>query len=268
MRALAHLRRSIAVAGALTAALLVLAPSSPAAQARTAAQLKMNVNFTYMGDISVSLPDGTPIGTTRGAPTTIPAGYYSIVLSGPGACTLVPYFLLSGPGVAISDNMAQGEEDFTEYVVDLLPNSTYTWRNGDAPGTVFTFQTSGQVLGTKAPPVVWTGPVTTKSSNKDIVGSGLVHTRGSLLATVSAAGKLSLALNGKDVTSLHAGRYKLTVVDSSANGGFVVQPTKQNAQTVTTASFVGKRSATMSLTAGKWLFTTGAKASGLAVTVK
>jgi hypothetical protein len=268
MRALAHLRRAAALAGALTAASLVLASSAPAAQQRSAVHLSMHVLFTDTGEISVTLPDGSPVGTKSGAPTTIPAGYYSLLLSGPGACTLVPYFVLNGPGVAISDNMDQGEEEFLEYVVDLQPNSTYTWRNGDAPNVTYTFQTSSQVLGTKAPQAIWTGPVTSKSSNKDIVGSGLPATRGALTATVTAAGKLNLTFKGKKVTTLRSGRYTLTVVDGSPWSGFVAQPAKKKAQNLTNAPFVGRRTATMQLSKGKWLFMTGPGASALSVTVR
>ncbi len=264
MRALAHLRRSAALAAAITAALLVLVPSSGAAQKKSAVRLTMNVVFTYTGDISVTLPDGTPVSNAR----VIPAGYYSLLLSGPGACTLVPYFMLNGPGVALTDNMDQGEEEFLEYVVEFLPNSTYTWRNGDQPTVLHTFQTSAQVVGTKAPPVAWTGPVTSKSSNKDIVGSGLLPGRGALAAGVSKSGQISLAYKGKSVATLRPGRYSLTVVDSSSKGGFFVQPFGKKVVSLTNAAFVGKRSVTIELNKGKWLFMTSAKGAGTTVTVK
>jgi hypothetical protein len=240
---------------AVAAALVALAPSALAAESSSkhaSVELTMNVIFTYQGAISVALPNGTPVGTTSGSPTVIPAGYYSVILTGPGSCSLVPYFLLSGPGVAVSDNMAQGEEDFTEYVVDFQPNSTYTWRNGDNPSVVYTFQTSGQVLGTKAPAVIWKGPVTSKSSNSDIVGSAISPTRGTLTGTVSPGGKLSLLFNGKAVTSLRSGHYRLTITDSTRKDGFILQPAKRNPVTITGAGFQGKKTVTLNLTAGNW----------------
>jgi len=246
--------RAFLVAAA-AAAFVAFAPSALAARSSSkhaSVELTMNVIFTYQGDISVALPNGTPVGTTSGSPTVIPAGYYSVILTGPGSCTLVPYFLLNGPGVAVSDNMAQGEEDFTEYVVDLQPNSTYTWKNGDNPSVVYTFQTSGQVLGTKAPPVIWKGPVTSKSANSDIVGSAISPTRGTLKGTVGADGKLSLLFKGKAVTSLRSGHYKLTITDSTRKGGFIVQPAARKAVTITGPGFLGKKTVTLNLTAGKW----------------
>src|SRR5262249_52001564 len=203
---------------AVAAAFVAFAPSALAAQStstRASVELTMNVIFSYQGSISVALPNGTPVGTTSGAPTVIPAGYYSVILTGPGSCSLVPYFLLSGPGVAVSDNMAQGEEDFTEYDVNFQPNSTYTWKNGDNPRDVYTFQTSGQVLGTKSPPVIWKGPVTSKSSNSSIVGSAISPSRGNLTGTVSSDGKLTLLFKGKSASSLRSGLYKLTITDTT-----------------------------------------------------
>jgi hypothetical protein len=256
----------------VAAAFVATAPSAFAAQAtsthvsRGTAELTMNVIFDYQGNINVALPDGTPVGARSGTPPVIPAGYYSVILTGPGSCTLVPYFLLSGPGVAVSDNMAQGEEDFTEYVVDFLPNSTYTWKNGDNPSVVYTFRTSGDVVGTKAPPVVWKGPVTSKSSNKDIVGSGLLPTRGSLTAAIDGSGKLTLQYKGKKVASIPSGRYKVAITDGSATGGLWVQPGKRKAVVLTTAAFVGKKAVTLNLTAGTWkLATAPGRAAGTIV---
>src|SRR5262245_18987753 len=106
----------------------------------------------------MTTPTGAPVGTTSGAPTVIPAGYYSLILEGPAGCTLTPHFGLKGPGVTLTDNMPQGEDQFTEHDINFLPSSTYTWVNSDSLNVVYTFQTSSQVVGTKAPPVVWNGP--------------------------------------------------------------------------------------------------------------
>src|SRR5262245_60155275 len=57
---------------------------APGAGARKDANLSLNVNYTAAGLVTVTLPDGTPVGSTSGAPTVIPAGYYSLNLSGPG----------------------------------------------------------------------------------------------------------------------------------------------------------------------------------------
>src|SRR5438128_3676834 len=91
---------------ALVAGLLALAP---AAQARRADSLSLIVNFTPSGVVTVTLPGGASVGTTSGSPTVIPAGFYTVVLHGPGECINLPLFELKGPGVDIQDDMLGGE---------------------------------------------------------------------------------------------------------------------------------------------------------------
>jgi hypothetical protein len=265
IRRMGRCRIGIVAAGALAAALLAVAPLG---QARQAVTLTLNVNFSYTGQITLSLPDGTPVGTTSGSPTVIPAGYYSVILRGPGACTLTPYFMLKGPNVTITDNMSQGEEDFYEYVANFQPNSTYTWRNSENPSVVYTFVTNGSVVGTQPPPVTWTGPLSTKSSNKDIVGSGLIPVRGTLTGTVGTGGQLDLAFNGKGVTNLKPGRYKLAITDKSATSGLMIENAKKKPVNITGARFIGKHTASVNLSAGTWLFMTGVGTKALTVFVR
>ena len=130
---------------ALLAGLLFAAP---AAQSQSSTALFLYVNFFANGDIAVTLPDGTPVGVTSGSPTVIPAGFYTVQMTGPGGCTNLPYFNLKGPGNSIIDSMDQGEEANKNVNANFLPNSTYTWWNAQNPKPVFTFVTNGQVLGT------------------------------------------------------------------------------------------------------------------------
>jgi hypothetical protein len=189
----------------------------------------------------------------------IPAGFYTLRLSGPGACTELPYFELKGPGENILDNMDLGEMQAID-IADFSPSSTYTWRSDAIPGVVYTFMTSAEVEGTRPP--VSSGPVRTPSgsrptvSSHDVVGSALFPFRGTLIGGVSAAGRLTFAYKGKSITSLKAGRYTITVHDKSAASGFMLEKakTKHVTVSVTGAAFVGTRSASVDLTAGKWLF--------------
>ena len=135
----------LVVAGVV--ATLLLAPS---AGARQAANLSLNVNFFTNGTITVSLPDGAPVGTPSGAPTMIPAGYSAVMLNGPGGCTTLPHFILKGPGESIIDNLTEGEVSNFLYNAYFLPNSTYTWSNDAAPGVVHTFATTGDITGSTA----------------------------------------------------------------------------------------------------------------------
>ena len=241
-------------ASALVAGLLMLAP---AAQGRSTASLSLVVTFSASGTISVTLPDGTPVGSTSGAPTVIPAGSYTLMLYGPGGCTYLPVFELKGPGESIIDDMRGGEWDTFQYDAYFLPNSTYTWRNNANPGVVFTFRTSASVVGTSQGQTsagTSSGKGSTVSS-QDIAGTAILPFRGTLTGAVSAAGRLTIAYKGKSVTSLKAGKYTIAVTDKSSTNGFMLQKMKHKAVSVTGATFVGKRSASFQLTAGKWLVT-------------
>jgi hypothetical protein len=241
------------VASGAVAALLVVAG---AAQARSTANPTLRVNFFINGTIAVSLPDGTPVGTASGSPTVIPAGYYTLQLIGPGGCANIPYFELKGPGESIVNNLTEGELDGDAVNAYFQPNSSYTWRNREVPGTIYTFQTSAQVLGS---PPAQAGPGGLVSSNHDTVsssdlaGSAIAPFRGTLTGAVSAAGRLTLAFKGKGVTSLKAGRYTIAVIDRSASNGFMLQKGTRAPLSVTGAVFVGKRSASIRLTVGKWI---------------
>lgn len=239
----------IAVVTALLAVAVLIAQT---AQARTTANLVLDVQFSTNGTISVSLPDGTPVGVTSGSPTTISAGYYNIVELGPGGCTAVPHFSLKGPGVTIFDNLLEGESTTITFFEYLDPNSTYTWSSDAFPGVIHTFVTSSTIGGTPPPSLpngLASGDHTTVSSSS-LVGSNVVS--GTLTGVVSAAGKLTVELKGKPVTTLKAGRYKISVTDKSKTSGLMLQKNASGMITVAGVSFVGKRSQTVHLTAGTW----------------
>jgi hypothetical protein len=253
----------ILLLAALAAILLMVAP---AAEARQSVILTLEVTFFANGQISVALPDGTPVGTTSGAPTVIPAGVYTISVLGPGGCTQLPLFDLSGPGVRLQDDMIGGEVTSESHMTTFQPNSTYTWRtDNDSASPTHTFVTSSQVLGTA--PVQ--GPSTSTSTtplSQDIVGSGIVPFRGTLDGTVTASGKLTLAYKGKSVKQLTAGRYTFEVTDRSSSHGFLLEKTPKTVR-LTAASFVGKRSVGVDLTAGNWLFVPSGEKPAFSVSV-
>jgi hypothetical protein len=238
---------------------VALAILTSAAQGRTAAPLSLKVNFSLNGAITVTLPNGTPVGSTSGSPTVIPAGYYIVDMNGPGGCAAMPHFTLRGPGVQIFDNLNEGESDHVEYNANLMPNSTYVWSSDAAPGVAHTFATSPDVVGT-APPRPANGlsssnHTTVKST--DFVGSQILPFRGKITAAVSTAGKLSLAYNGKSIGRLNAGRYTIAVTDKSTLSGFTLQKLRHAATALSGRAFVGKKSAKVELTPGKWVFSPG-----------
>jgi hypothetical protein len=223
----------------------------------SAANLSLYVSFFANGSISVTLPDGTPLGSTSEPPTVIPAGFYTLVFSGPGGCTALPYFHLTGPGTNIVSNMAEGAASRGTNTANLLPSSTYVWTDDAFPGVSHTFVTSAVVEG--SPPSASSSGTAGGSRGKgvtypDLVGSEIGPFRGTLTAAVSASGRLSLAFKGKSVTSLKAGRYKISVHDESSSSAFVLQKRGHSAASVGGSTFTGKRAASVRLTAGSWRF--------------
>jgi hypothetical protein len=215
-----------------------------------AAQLTLDVTFSSTNTVSVTLPDGTPVGTASGAPTQIPAGYYTILVSGPmGLPAGLPYFQLTGPKVDVLSNLNEGGIENQTYGVTFQPSSTYTWTDDAIPGVVNTFQTSSQVLGTapSTPVSPSSGP---PAVSQDPIGSLVPHT-GKLVAAVGTSG-LSLVLHGKQVSKLAPGFYAITVTDRSSRRGFVLVKAGHAAKTLTGSAFTGTRTFTVSLTAGHW----------------
>jgi hypothetical protein len=255
-------RLHLILAGAFAVAVLVFAPGA------SAANLSMIVTFSAAGNITVTLPDGTAVGASSGSPTVVPAGFYTMVLVGPGGCTNLPYFDLRGPGTNILDSMDQGEESQKTLNATFEPNSTYTWRDDQFPGVVYTFQTNSQVLGT-AP----TAPVASQhgqASSSSIIASetGHVPSRGVLTGLVTAAGKLTISYNGKSVGSLQHGVYTFKVTDQSSSHGFLLQKANHKAFAISGVTYMGHKTAKVNLTAGTWVFTPklGEKAYTVTVT--
>jgi hypothetical protein len=234
----------LVAAAAVAAALL-----APGAGARANATLPLNVAFTATGVIAVTLGDGTPVGTTSGSPTQIPAGFYTVWITGPGGCTQVPHFELNGPGVSIFDNLQEGETGNDSYNVELQPGATYTWKSDAAPTVVHTFTTGTTIQGT--PPS--TGPIEsskhTVGTSQSLVGSSLTPSHGKLAAAVNAAGKLTLDYDGKTAAALQAGSYAITITDTSKTSGFALAKGRRST-ILSDAAYTGKRTVTMTLTAG------------------
>jgi hypothetical protein len=239
-------------AAAALASGLVVAPAQGAAPAPT-----LLVSFFTNGQITVTLPDGTPVGSTSGAPTVIPAGYYSVLMDGPGGCIQLPLFQLSGPGASIVSDMNGGEVDASTFNAFFLPNSTYTWHTDRGlSSAVHTFTTSGTIAAPATTQTTTTTPVTSSGTptSNDIVGSAIAPFRGTLTAAVGPSGALSLQ---HFAPTMKAGRYRLTVNDKSDTRGLQLRKATAKPLSLTGAAFTGKRIATITLTTGTWSLTNG-----------
>jgi hypothetical protein len=239
--------------------------SSPAATA----QLILNLNGG--GALEVTLPSGTTIRASSPPGTVIAPGTYQVVVNTdvPDTADEAHMFDLSGPGVNLQTDLGAGDTKTEVFAQTLAPSSTYTFQDDRQPSLgriVFSTAATGSPSSgaTGSSPVVPTVPTGTtpgstgNSSNSGVVGSAIqvAPFRGTLAGTVKPNGTPTLTRNGKGVSTLKAGRYKITVVDQAAKSGLTLQEIRKAPVTLTGTSFVGKRTRTVDLRAGQWFFYT------------
>jgi hypothetical protein len=209
--------------------------------------------------ITVTLANGSPVGTTSGAPTVIAPGLYNLFMDD-SAAVEGPEFDMRGPGVNFVESMFYGEIPSASFTATFEPSSTYTWRNNEQPNVVFTFVTaaSGGVSGSGG--AGGTGSSTSKigKPSVDVVGSDIAPFRGALDAIVYKSGALSLTRHGKKVTYLKTGRYTFAVDDESGKHGFSLQVLHGKPKTITGVAYVGSHDVTVALKPGRWFFFTPA----------
>jgi hypothetical protein len=92
------------------------------------------------------------------------------------------------------------------------------------------------------------------STQSDLVGSAIAPFRGELAAAVGRSGIPKLAQRGRAVTTLKAGRYAIAVDDADPHAGFFVQAGGRRAFAVVRVGFVGRRTQSVTLTAGTWTY--------------
>ncbi len=219
----------------------------------------MYVSFQQNHTFAITLADGTPVGTTSGAPTVIPAGSYQLFLNDTSGSVM--QLDLSGPGVSLVTNMTNGEDLAASYVETFQTTAAYTYRDDyQQSSPVWTFDTSNATVSSSTTPTVTSGggpakgTATTATTSKTIVGSAktTIPVRGTLVGAVSRTGRLTLTLGGKPVGALKSGEYTVKVTDRSRKAGFNLQEVRKSAKTVTATTFVGTKSVKVDLEAGQW----------------
>ena len=252
--------------GALLRALLPLVAAAGitagAAGTHSAFSSTLYAGFDADGNIRLTYADGTMIGTPSPPGTLVPSGTYTINLNNNGLDDVggTHFFHLFGPGV----NLSAGNNlyDTTVWTATFQPSATYVYQDDNNPTTIHeVFGTPGSGAGTGTASAATTvasppsgGGKAPKPTSQDIVGSAYVPLRGTLVGTVTPSGGTKLTRDGKPVTTLKAGRYTFEVTDSSKKAGFTVQEIRNDAVTVTTSPFTGKRSKILNLKAGQWFF--------------
>jgi hypothetical protein len=223
----------------------------------------MNCTFGITDDSGKTVASIAP-GTYQVQITT-PVVFADVDLTGTTdmtACKSFVQFQLTGPGVNIATTLQDGDEDYGAFTATFQAGGTYTAQDNNQPSVahmVFSTTQSGTAP-TPTAPYTSTG-TGTGSQQTGLIGSSStashaanIPLRGTLEATVSAAGQTKLMFKGKVVTTLKAGRYTLTVLDQSTKSGFIIQETRKAATAASGISFVGKRTVSIEMTAGQWFF--------------
>jgi hypothetical protein len=260
----ASFRRLPLVAAALAAAALVAAGSGTA---RTDVLPTLYVAYGMNCTFTITDDNHQPV-------TSIAPGTYQILISTPvsfasvdlagiydmTACKGSADFQLTGPGVSLDDTLDNGDSDHEQDGATLLPSSTYVATDANQP-SVARYTITTLASGTPITPTTTTtsappGKTTTTGGTTGKTGttSGPDPFRGTLTGSVGATGSISLLSKGRAIATLVAGRYAITVTDRSRKGGFVIQQASKAATTITTGGFVGKKTATLDLKPGQWLF--------------
>jgi hypothetical protein len=233
-------------------------------QGSEAATPTLTLNINLAGSLEVVLGNGTRLRSTNAPGAVIPPGPYLVVVNSdvPDARDIFHVFHLYGPGVNVSSDLLPCENPRQLYTVTLQPSTTFTYEDSRHPELaplVFSTSSSGSSDSTSG---AAGGPGTEKfsgsTSNTSVIGadssSGSLPFRGTLVGTVNSGGKLTLSRNGRSVSSLKSGRYKLAVDDKTRTGGFTIEQLHTRAVPVTGSSFVGRHVVTLALRPGRWMF--------------
>jgi hypothetical protein len=274
-------RRLVCLTVVLAAAVTFAGSASSAVLARSAASARstalsssllptLYVTYTMNCTFAITGDSGSPVTSiapgTYQVQITTPVVFANVDLSGGDsgmtACQSFIQFQLTGPGVNLTTTLQDGDEDYGLIDATFQPGSTYTAVDNNQASVAhltFTTQASGAPTAPVAPATPTTGtPTSTKSSSgpTSAIGTSISSDplRGTLIGAVSAAGNLTLTAKGKAVTQLTSGRYTVTVTDKSKKSGFTLQEIHTAGSTVTGVAFTGKKTVTLDLKAGQWLF--------------
>jgi hypothetical protein len=271
-----RLVKRVTAASLAAGVLATVVVASSAASTDDMVGLRDEVNPTLYVNYSQANCTFTITNDSGGTVSSIAPGSYNVQITTPvqfedgkdrtglapgdmSDCLGAVAFELNGPGVSIATTLDDGSNDHALFPVIFAASSSYTAVDDNQPSVarvVFTTQASGTAQQVAGP----TAPAASKpTTSNDVVGSKAKTAtvdplRGTLLASVSAAGKLALKLSGKTVTTLPYGRYTVTVSDRSKTSGFILQEKNATGTTVSGSSFTGKRTVKLDMKPGQWFF--------------
>jgi hypothetical protein len=239
----------VLVAVAVLAATLVARFATTNAHADVLAVLQGSVGPDFV--ISLKNPDGSLV-------SHLDAGPYEIQVADQA---MNHNYHLERPGVS----MATGIPDVqtADWAV-TLGDGLYTYHCDQHLGLTASFAVGTATLApppAPAPVVIPAAPATPAPST-NVTAVPAVNRVGGTLRAALAGTKLTLTLDGKRVTSLPAGTYKLVAVDTSKTIGLSLAQTRGGVsqQPLTTTRFTGTKTVTVDLPAGRWkVYSAGGK---------
>ena len=247
------------------AALGLIAAAIAAGSARAVVPGIPSIYVTYSPNCTFTMTvDGGATVTAASPPgPALPPGQYQIqvLMENPAAgysCG-TPVFTLTGPGVSSTTTFPQESILDNHVLPTLRPSSTYVAEDENAPAAThvyFTTTASGSSSSLLSPAATTT---TAKggSTQTDLVGSGVVPARGRLAASVPTAGRATLMLGGRSVTSLKPGRYDVAIIDESTAAGFWLERQGGKRVALTGIRFRGHETRSVAMTSGRWTSSAG-----------
>ena len=263
-------RRRMRVVLSFVAVVVATVVLVPAGSGRVAVPPKVypTLSFVYTNDCTFTMQNDAGNVVTSLAP-----GEYTVVVQTPEAFGAVPLisvgatglqyckglaqFQLTGPGINLNTSVFGGCLTDETYTETFQPSTSYSAQDNNQPSVTHTSFNTLSAAFTVVPTTVTSGS-SAGTSDTDIVGSG-VAIKATLAAMLNPKGSLSLTLKGKTVSKLAAGRYKFAITDRDPKGSVIIVSPKKTATNLTGVKFVGKKTATIKLTAGRWTYSAGAR---------
>ena len=269
-----HVRRFSTLIAVLAVA-AVLVPAGMASSRADAPAAFPTLYVVYTMDCTFTIHDDAGKRVSSIAPGTYQVYVSTPIFFGsviPGGSSVVPMapndftgcrgwvqFHLTGPGVDLETTLDFGCDAF--YLMpatNFKASSSFTAQDMNQPAATRTVLTTLASGSPTIPPTPYSKTSDKGQTFKDLLGSAVAKAlRGTLAGTVSANGKPTLMMRGKTVSTLKAGRYKFVITDQSPKRGFTIQAVKGKSTELTGIEFVGKRSPTVKLKAGEWMYSSG-----------
>ena len=164
-------------------------------------------------------------------------------------------FQLTGPSVNLQTTLDVGcDSNLLLPPTTFKPSSTYVALDNNQPGATREVITT---LATGTPTIPSTTPYDATSGKGDIQQSLLAS--GSVLANLSGSvdskGLAALLNRGKAIKTLPPGKYRFTITDKNPKAGFsILGPKSTKVSALTGTGFVGRKTVTLNLAAGRWVF--------------